>query len=362
MARGGTAPASTRGGTVPASARGVRSRLTAQSARYVGARSRVGETGEFVQAQVSEIQRARILSAMFGLAGERGAARVSVAHVVERSGVSRRTFYQTFTDREDCFLAAFEQALELASRRVLPAYNTQHNWCERIRAALVALLSFLDEEPAVGRLLIVESLSGGSRTLERRERVLALIADAIDDGRAESANGSPPPPLTAEGLIGGALAVTGTRLARADHEPLVGLTNQLMSMIVLPYQGAGAARCELERPVPVPSGPPAHAALLSDPFKEMGMRLTYRTVRVLLAVAEHPGVSNRQVGDSAGISDQGQISKLLGRLQRLELISNTGLGPGQGAPNEWSLTGTGRRFADSIRAQTDCTNDTRVAR
>lgn len=79
------------------------------------------------------------------------------------------------------------------------------------------------------------------------------------------------------------------------------------------------------------------------------MRLTYRTIRVLLAVAEQPGVSNRQVGDSAGIADQGQISKLLGRLQRLELISNTGLGPGTGAPNAWSLTGKGHQFADSIR-------------
>ena len=306
---------------------------------------------------------------MFDVATQQGAANVSVADVVERSGVSRRTFYEAFADREDCFLAAFEGALASVSQRVLPAYRAEGKWRERIRAGIVAFLSFLDEEPAVGRLLIVGSLSGDSRMLERRERVIALVSDAIDEGRtpkatsAQSANGALLPALTAEGLVGGALALIGARLARAEYEPLVGLSNQLMSMIVLPYQGAGAARRELERPVPVGSGPSEHTELLADPFKELGMRLTYRTMRVLLAVAERSGASNRQVGDSAGISDQGQTSKLLARLKRLGLISNTELGlPGQGAPNAWTLTEKGKRFAQSIRAHTEHTGDRQHAR
>lgn len=349
-----------RGGSIPAAARrGTRSRSTAPSARYVSARN--GATGEFAQAQVSEIQRARILLAMFDLAGERGVSTMSVAHVVERSGISRRTFYETFTDLEDCFLAAFEKALELSRERVLPAYRAERMWRERIRAGLLALLYFLDEEPAVGRLLIVESSSGGSRMLERREQVLALLAGAIDEGRAGSANGISLPPLIAEGLVGGALAVIGARLARAEHEPLVALANQLMSMIVLPYKGASVASRELERPVPESSVFSGGPALLADPFKKVGMRLTYRTMQVLLAVAEHPGASNRQVGDSAGISDQGQISKLLGRLQRLGLVTNTGLYPGQGAPNAWSLTGEGDQFAESIRLHTDHAGQGQVA-
>jgi AcrR family transcriptional regulator len=298
---------------------------------------------------------------MFDLAGERGVATMSVAHVVERSGISRRTFYETFTDLEDCFLAAFEKALELSCERVLPAYRAERMWRERIRAGLLALLCFLEEEPAVGRLLIVESSSGGSRMLERREQVLALVAGAIDEGRAQSANGALLPLLTAEGLVGGVLALIGARLVRAEHEPLVALANQLMSMIALPYQGAGVARRELERPVPVSSVFSGGTPSLTDPFKKVGMRLTYRTMRVLLAVAAHPGASNRQVGDSAGISDQGQISKLLGRLQRLGLISNTGLGPGQGAPNEWSLTSEGGQFAESIRMHTDHAGHGQVA-
>jgi DNA-binding MarR family transcriptional regulator len=150
------------------------------------------------------------------------------------------------------------------------------------------------------------------------------------------------------------LSVIGARLADERRKPLVELAAPLMSMIVLPYQGAGAARRELERPVPcVPTPPRQNSALLSDPFKDAGMRLTYRTVRVLMVIAEHPQASNRTIGDTAGISDQGQISKLLARLQRLGLVSNTGLGPGKGAPNAWSLTPAGRQVVHTIRAHTD---------
>ena len=72
------------------------------------------------------------------------------------------------------------------------------------------------------------------------------------------------------------------------------------------------------------------------------MRLTYRTVRVLMAVAAHPGSSNRAVGDEAGIADQGQISKLLARLKRLGLVENSRDGQANGLANVWTLTERGR--------------------
>jgi AcrR family transcriptional regulator len=353
------------------------------SERRVGVRSSWGSNG-LGREQVSEIQRARILSGMFDAVCEKGAGNVTVAQVVERSGVSRRTFYELFDDREECFLAAFEQAVAYASERVLAAYSApdlifkrgQAGWRERIRAGLLAFLAFLEDEPAIGRLLIVESLAGGTKVLERRGRVLRLIVSAVDAGREEMKNGSPPPPsLTAEGVVGGVLSVLHARLltqpdptpggAQAgegdrDREPLVGLANQLMGMIVMPYLGSSAARRELERPLQATSAAQPDTVLLSDPFKDAGMRLTYRTVRVLMTIADNSQCSNRQIGQAAGVTDQGQISKLLGRLQRIDLITNTGLGPGQGAPNSWSLTTKGHQVANSIRAHTenpDPTND-----
>ncbi len=302
---------------------------------------------------------------MFDVATEKGAANVSVAHVVERSGVSRRTFYEAFTDREDCFLAAFEEALGFASERVLPAYHSGSSWRERIRSSLIAFLSFLDDEPVVGRLLVAESLGGDPRTLKRRARLLAQLTSAVDEGRNEP-KAANPAPLTAEGVIGGALSVIHARLiarprmGEPDHAPLVDLTNPLMSMIVLPYLGNAAARRELDRPVQAPAPSQRRtSALLQDPFKDAGMRLTYRTVRVLSAIAEHPHASNRLIGETAGITDQGQISKLLAHLERGGLVSNTGLGPGQGAPNAWTLTPKGLQATQTIRAHAH--NDREVA-
>jgi AcrR family transcriptional regulator len=330
----------------------ARTVTSSSSLRAASARGR-REANGFGHAQVAEIQRARILAAMFDVATERGAGEVSVAHVVKRSGVSRRTFYETFSDREDCFLAAFEDALAFASQRVLPAYQGEKKWRDRIRAGLMAFLSFLEEEQVIGRLLILESLSAGPRTLQRRGEVLAQVALAVDEGRLGSAGSSSPPPLTAEGLVGGVLSLIHTRIASGGEESLVALVNQLMSMIVLPYQGIAAARRELERPVVVRKGEQDGARLLVDPFKNAGMRLTYRTICVLLAIAEHPGASNRTIGESAGITDQGQMSKLLGRIQRLGLVSNTGMGPGQGGPNAWTLTGKGRELTTSIHVHTN---------
>lgn len=300
--------------------------------------------------QLVEIQRARMLASTLDVLNERGAANVSIAHIVARSGVSRRTFYELFESREDCFLAAFEEALALATARVSSVYTSEQKWRGRIRAGLVALLGFLDEEPAMGHMLVVESLSVGPRTIERRHQVLVRLAAVVDEGRSLSANAASLPSLTADGLVGGALSLIHMRIVRPGEGSLLELTSQLMSMIVLPYLGAAAARRELDCPVDLYVADRRDARPSSDPFKDAGMRLTYRTVRVLLAIAENPDASNRIIGEVADISDQGQISKLLNRLQRLELISNRGFV--QGAPNAWSLTPVGLQLLKRFRNHT----------
>jgi AcrR family transcriptional regulator len=306
------------------------------------------------QSQLAQIQRARIVGAMLDSVTDRGAGSVSVADVVERSGVSRRTFYELFDDREDCFFAAFEQALSYASERVVPAYLGEKGWRERVRAGLIALLSFFDQEPQIGRVLIVESLAGGSRTLERRGELVATLTSIVEAGASEAKTALPA--LTGEGIVGGVTAVIQRRLIEEPSTPLVELANPLMSMIVLPYLGPNTARRELERATPTPSPETVEHIFSGDPLKAAGMRLTYRTVRVLMAIAEHPGASNRLIGDSAEIKDQGQVSKLLGRLQRVGMVANSELGPGQGTPNAWTLTSAGRGVTDSIRTHSQNEN------
>lgn len=331
-------------------------------AHQIRVRSHVDTAGA-ERGQVTDIQRARILSGMFDAVWERGVGSVTVTDVVQRSGVSRRTFYELFDDREECFLAAFDEALARASERVLSAYEASDRWCERIRDSLIALLSFFDDEPVIGHLLICESPMGGEKALERRRGVLTRIIAAIEAGREESEIGLALPPLAGESVVGGILSVLQARMSEVDRGRLVELASPLMSMIAMPYLGSAAAQSELERSVPASPGTrEEHAVRRSDPLKDARMRLTYRTVRVLTAIAGSPQISNRVVGEVAGIADQGQISKLLARLQRIGLIANASLEPGQGAPNAWSLTPEGLQVTRAIRMYTDGSSDTDYGR
>ena len=232
-------------------------------------------------------------------------------------------------------------------------------WRERVRGGLLAILSFFDREPALARVCVVQYPRGGESVLKRREQILARLAAVLDEGRSErTAKGGGVTELTAEGLIGAALTIVHTRLQRGSSSPsLTSLTGELMSMIVLPYLGAAAARREQSLSLPVSLVRERKDSLAveqtnGDPLAGVPMRLTYRTALVLGCIAHEPGASNRVIGDHAGVSDQGQISKLLARLERLGLAANTGDGHLKGEPNAWLLTPRGAQVEHSIRAHT----------
>lgn len=328
-----------------ATSRGASAKGGATRARKQPGATRLGRN------HVSQIQRARMITAMVDVASERGLANATVAHVVARSGVSRRTFYEMFNDREDCFLAALDEGVALGWQYVREAYDPARKWRERIRSALVAVLEFLEAEPALGRVCVVETLGAGPAVLERRRAIIAQLTAVVDEGRREGRASATLPPLTAEGVVGGVLSVLHARLINPKRRgSLLGLASPLMGMIVLPYMGPAAAQKESERPAPTRRARRRPAT--RDPLRELDMRLTYRTVRVIAAVASLPGASNREVGEAAGIDDQGQISKLLTRLERLGLIENTGGGQARGAPNAWTLTARGREVERAIDRQT----------
>ncbi|HEY8304312.1 MAG TPA: helix-turn-helix domain-containing protein [Solirubrobacteraceae bacterium] len=92
------------------------------------------------------------------------------------------------------------------------------------------------------------------------------------------------------------------------------------------------------------------------------MRLTYRTVRVLEALGQHPGQSNRQVAELVDIVDQGQMSKLLARLARAGLLQNTATGAhDRGEPNHWTLSPAGQQLTRTINAHIQTTHYRRAA-
>ena len=317
--------------------------------------------------QIAEIQRSRISSASIRAVDEVGYANTSVAHITKRAHVSRRTFYELFSDREACLSAALQDVVGLIESELAAADLDGLSWCERVRQGLWVILSFFDREPVFARVCVVQSLRGGAEILTSREMLLARLAGVVDEGRHENARANECSPLIAEGLVGAALAIVYSRLLREEQAPLTGLLGELMGMIVLPYQGPAVARREQARSLPVPIQ--AHTeplidsddGLAGDPLDGVRMRLTYRTTRVLECVATSPGVSNRQVADLAGINDQGQVSKLLSRLERLGLLHNAGKSRPKGEANAWELTYAGKRMIGSIKPHTNNTNHQQTA-
>jgi AcrR family transcriptional regulator/DNA-binding MarR family transcriptional regulator len=301
--------------------------------------------------QVSEMQRARLIRAAVPVVDEVGWAGSTVAQIASRARVSRRTFYDLFADREDCLLAVLDDAVARIEAELGPV-SLEKSWRARVRGGLWTILSFLDREPVLARVCVVEALRGGPRVLECRQEIFARLARILEEGRGESPR-EETSRLTAEGLVGAAFTIVQARLPRGELESLTDLTGELMGMIVLPYLGPAAAHREQHRTDPTPASVLASKQSRSqrhdrDPLRDIPMRLTYRTARVLQAAAEYPGASNRQVGEQADLYDQGQISKLLARLQRLGLLENSGEGQARGESNAWKLTGLGERVTEQL--------------
>ncbi len=346
---------------MPASARvrvGERSRPVVERRPARGSRRLVLPL-DTPRVQVDEIQRSRLLVAAAAVIDELGYEQTSVARITARARVSRRTFYDLFGNREACLVALLDEVAGRVEQELAAAGLEGLAWRERVRGGLWAILSFLDGEPVLARICVVQALHGGPGVLERREEILARLAAVLDEGRGEGSRGEECTLVTAEGLVGGALGVVYARLRTGDCHPLTGLLDELMGMIALQYLGSRAARREQRRPAPasrLARSEPVSAHAEKDPLDEVDMRLTYRTARVLECIAElggrGSGPSNRAVAESSGVTDPGQISKLLRRLERLGLAVNTGGGRQSGEPNAWQLTPLGAKVARRLSVLT----------
>ena len=298
---------------------------------------------------VSDLQRGRLLSATFALVGERGYEGATARSISERAGVSNRTFYEFFSDREDCFLAAFNYAVDGLELELRAGWDLELGWTARVRAALGALLEALDREPAVRRLVFVEALAAGPRVLARRARVLESLAGVVDQGRVNAKAPAMLSGLVAEGVVGATFGVIHARLLELRPEPLSELLNQLMATIVLPYRGSAAAARELARPVRASgrgrSAPPIVPPRPLGSASPVDYRLTARAQLALAAVAGRPGLNNREVSEVIGLADQGQVSRMMKRLQEQGLVENTPA-LAKRLSRAWRLTADGEAAID----------------
>lgn len=188
-------------------------------------------------------KRQRILLGMLRAVGQQGYERTSVQDALSAAGVYRQAFYDNFDDKEDCYLQAIDAGsawIELAMREAAGGETT---WRRQLRGALRGLLRFLDEEPEVGRAVLVEVHAAGSRAVGKRTEAMERAVAMVDRAREEG--GDTAPAISAEAVVAGILAVLHTRLSGDRDDDFESLLPELMYLAVLPYFGAGAAAAEM---------------------------------------------------------------------------------------------------------------------
>lgn len=184
-------------------------------------------------------KRERILHGMLKAVGGHGYERTTVQDAIAEAGVYRQAFYDSFSDKEDCYLQALDAGsawVELAMRDAVAGAT---GWQGQLRGALRGLLGFLDEQPAIGRALLVEVHAAGPRAVAKRTEAMARAAAMIDLAREES--GEEAPAISAEAVVAGILAVLHTRLASEQTDGFGRLLPELMYLSVLPFFGTEAA-------------------------------------------------------------------------------------------------------------------------
>lgn len=187
-------------------------------------------------------QRRRILTAAVDLVAERGYRAVTVADIVKRAATARLKFYENFSSKQDCFLAAYDGALAEATRRVEEATGAPGaSFPERVSAGLAALLGYAAAEPALARACLVEAPALGPVMRGRREQALAAFVPLLRGGRQEAAEAELPESVE-ESVLGGLYWLIYDAIFAAQPERIEELQPELVEFALLPFLGAAAAR------------------------------------------------------------------------------------------------------------------------
>jgi AcrR family transcriptional regulator len=295
-----------------------------------------------------------ILDAVVAVVAERGVRGASVELVIARARVSRRTFYELFSGIEDCLVAVLDRGLARARPLIVRGFEGEGSWRDGMRAALAGMLAFCDSEIELVRVCLVETLAAGRVVREHRECVAEEFRELVVDRIGGEV--SHPPWLASEGVLASVLGIAIARLSAREPQPLLALLGPLMGLILAPYLDEAELAREIER------GNELARELLDARVRTAGSEAAAVTVPPALRdprahrlrlclryVAEHPGVSNSEVGEGIGVSHRGQLAALLGQLSELGLASKQAGGPGR--PNAWWLTVAGQLVAQALEDQ-----------
>ncbi len=196
---------------------------------------------------VSRSQRDRLLEAAVRVVAAKGYAAMTIGDLTKEAGVSRTTFYELFDDKEACFLAAYDNAVEVLVRRVIGAYESAQSWPDRAAAGLATLLAALAEEPALARLSLVDIGNAGPVAQRRYRAALQRLTPLFDEGRDFAPDGRGLPANTSRMAIGGVTGLISDELVAGRAEQLPGLLSDVLFATLVPYIGPDAAAREVDR-------------------------------------------------------------------------------------------------------------------
>ena len=190
---------------------------------------------------VEENQRQRILDAVADVVSLSGYQAMSVEDVVSTAGVSRRTFYDHFTSKDDAFLTAYDAIGAQLVVHVRAAYAASTDFAQGVIACLGAFLEFVASEPHYADMCIVEAMAAGPAAVQRRAAVMRAFAQLLHEGAMTVADQVVPPPLVAETIVGGIYEIVYSRVLQGKTSELPALLPDLAYSMILPYLGHEAA-------------------------------------------------------------------------------------------------------------------------
>ena len=192
---------------------------------------------------VTHNQRERLIAGIAEAIAENGYSGTTIAHITRAAAVSRRTFYEHFSSKDECFVAAYDTVMKELQERVSAAFDEGEEWPQAIRAGIEAMLQFLAAEPNLARLCMVEALVAGPAVVERYDAAIKSFVPYFQQGR----EGRPPEvlarlsPTTEEALVGGMVSLISRRIIAGKTGELEDLLPDLVEFTLTPYLGSAEA-------------------------------------------------------------------------------------------------------------------------
>jgi AcrR family transcriptional regulator len=189
-------------------------------------------------------QRQRLIAGLAEAIAENGYAGTTIAHVTRHAAVSRRTFYEHFASKDECFVVAYDTVMEELRERVGEAFAEEEaGWPQAVKAGIGAMLAYLVAEPNLARLCMVEALVAGPVVVERYDAAIQSFVPYFQTGRKGRAPAvlSRLSPTTEEALVGGMMSLISRRIIAGKTAELESLLPDLVEFTLTPYLGGADA-------------------------------------------------------------------------------------------------------------------------